>query len=77
MVLIKNVRTTSKGDWYLKAQHYTILTKVVDEAIQLHFFQLHNKLSSVQSTLKKVNSFHFICIIQYFFQIYTKKSIKT
>jgi len=32
MVLIKNVITT-KGDRYLKAQHYTILTKVVDEVI--------------------------------------------
>jgi hypothetical protein len=31
MVLIKSVTTTSKGDQYLKAQHYTILTKVVDE----------------------------------------------
>jgi len=25
MVLIKNVTTTTKGDRYLKAQHYTIL----------------------------------------------------
>jgi hypothetical protein len=31
MVLIKNVTTTSKGNQYLRAQHYTILTKVVDE----------------------------------------------
>jgi hypothetical protein len=31
MVLIKNVTTTSKGNQYLKAQHYTILTKVVDK----------------------------------------------
>jgi hypothetical protein len=31
MVLIKNVTTTSRGDQYLSAQHYTILTKVVDE----------------------------------------------
>ncbi len=30
MVLIKNV-TTSKGNQYLKAQQYTILTKVIDE----------------------------------------------
>ncbi len=30
MVLIKNVTTTIKGDQYLKAQHYTILTKVVE-----------------------------------------------
>ncbi len=35
MVLIKNV-TTSKWNWYLKAQHYTILTKVVSEATQTH-----------------------------------------
>jgi hypothetical protein len=27
----KNATTTSKGDQYLRAQHYTILTKVVDE----------------------------------------------
>jgi hypothetical protein len=33
MVLIKNVTIISKGDRYLKAQHYKILTKVVDEAI--------------------------------------------
>jgi hypothetical protein len=31
MVLIKNVTKTSKENQYLKAQHYTILTKVVDE----------------------------------------------
>jgi len=33
MVLIKNMTTTKKGDQYLRAQHYTILTKVMDEAI--------------------------------------------
>jgi hypothetical protein len=43
MVLIKNVITTTKGDRYLKAQHYTILTKVVDETTQAHLLQLHNK----------------------------------
>ncbi len=63
MVLIKNVKTITKGDQYLKAQHYTILTKVVDEATQAHFLQLHNKLSSVQSTYKEVNSYPFLCII--------------
>jgi hypothetical protein len=31
MVLIKNVTTSTKGDRYLRAQHYTILTKVMDE----------------------------------------------
>jgi hypothetical protein len=31
MVLIKNVITTTKGYQYLKAQHYTILIKVMDE----------------------------------------------
>jgi hypothetical protein len=37
MVLIKNVTITpSKGDQYLKAQHYTILTKVVNGAIRVH-----------------------------------------
>jgi hypothetical protein len=33
MILIKNV-TTTKGDRYLTTQHYTILTKVVDETTQ-------------------------------------------
>jgi hypothetical protein len=37
MVLIKNVTTTSKRDWYLKAQDYTILTKLVDETTQACF----------------------------------------
>jgi len=37
MVLIKNVITTTKGDRYLNTQHYTILTKVVDEATKVHF----------------------------------------
>ncbi len=37
MVLIKNVTTTSKGNLYLKAQHYTILTKIVDETTQIRF----------------------------------------
>ncbi len=32
MVLIKNVTTTTKENRYLKAQHYIILTKVVDES---------------------------------------------
>jgi len=36
MVLIKNVTTTTKGDRYLTAQHYTILTMVVDEVIRSH-----------------------------------------
>jgi hypothetical protein len=31
MLLTKNVTTTSKGDRYLRAQHYTILTEVVDK----------------------------------------------
>jgi hypothetical protein len=34
MVFIKNVTKTSKGDQYLGAQYYTILTKVVDNVIQ-------------------------------------------
>jgi len=53
MVLIKNVTTTSKGNRYLKAHHYTILAKVVDEAIQTCLFQFHSKLTNVQLTLKK------------------------
>jgi hypothetical protein len=46
MLLIKNVTTTSKGYRYLKAQHYRILTKVVDKTTQAHLLQLHNKLSN-------------------------------
>jgi len=63
IILIKNVTTTTKGDQYLTAQHYTILTKVVDEATQTHLLQLHNKLLSAQSTFKEVNSYPFLCII--------------
>ncbi len=76
MVLIKNVTTitTSKGDQYLRAQHYTILTKVVDKAIRAHLLQLHNKLSSVQSTFKKVNCFSFLYMIQCFFSKFTHKT---
>jgi len=47
IVLIKNVTTTSKGDQYLKAQQYIILTKVVDETTQAYLLQLHNKLNQV------------------------------
>ncbi len=69
MLLIKNVATTSKGDRYLKAQHYTILTKVVNEAIQVRLFQLHGKLSNAQPALREVSLFPIIFIIQCFFQI--------
>jgi hypothetical protein len=75
MLLIKNVTTTSKKDRYLRAQNYTILTKVVNEAIQVRLFQLHSKLSSAQPALKEVSLFPIICIIQCFFQIY-RKNIK-
>jgi hypothetical protein len=57
------VTVISKGNRYLKAQDYTILIKVVDEAIWIHFLQFHNKLSSVQPALKELNSFPFLCII--------------
>ncbi len=72
MDLIKNVTTTTKGDRYLRAQHYILLTKVMDEATQAHLLQLHNKLSNVQSTFKEEISYTFLCIIC-FFQIYTIK----
>jgi hypothetical protein len=36
MVLIKNVTTTTKGDQYSKAQHYTILIKIVDKTTRIH-----------------------------------------
>jgi hypothetical protein len=41
MVSIKNVTTTSKEDRYLRAQHYVILIKVVDEAIQVFLLKMH------------------------------------
>jgi len=34
MGIIKNVTTTTKGDRYLKAKHYTILIKIVDKTTQ-------------------------------------------
>jgi hypothetical protein len=60
MVLIKNVTTASKEDQYLRTQQHTIFTKVVDEAIQVRIFKLHNKLSIVQLALREVNSFLLI-----------------
>jgi hypothetical protein len=60
MVLIKNVATTSKGDWYLRAQQYRCLTKVIDEATPTCLFKLHNKLSTIWLALREVNSFIFI-----------------
>jgi len=36
MVLIKHVTRISKGDPYLKAQHYTTFKKVVDKTIRAH-----------------------------------------
>jgi len=55
--------TKTKGDQYLRTQYYTIITKIVDEAIKARFLQLHNKLSSAQFTFKEVNSYPFLCII--------------
>jgi hypothetical protein len=49
-----------------EAQHYIILTKVVNEAVQTHYLQLHNKLSSAQPALKEVKSFCIFCIIPCF-----------
>ncbi len=77
MLLIKNVTIISKGDWYLKKQHYTILTKVVDKATRVCLFQSHNKLSNVQPALKEVSLFPIVFIIQCFLQFYTKISNKT
>jgi hypothetical protein len=54
MVLIKNVPTTYKGDWYLKTQQYTILTNVINETIWACLLKLHNKLSITQLALKDV-----------------------
>ncbi len=60
MVLIKNVPTTSEGDWYLRTQQYTIFTKVVNEITQTCLLKLHNKLSIIQLALKDVNSYLII-----------------
>jgi hypothetical protein len=57
MVLIKNVATTSKVNHFLTTQHSTISNKVVDEGVQSHLPYLHNKLSSIRLTLRKVNLF--------------------
>jgi hypothetical protein len=70
MLLIKNMTITSTGDQHLRAQHYTILTKVVDKATQVCLLQLHNKLSS--AFRNQVSFFLILCIIQCFLQIYTK-----
>jgi hypothetical protein len=72
MVIINNVITTTKWDQYLKTQHYTILTKVMDETIWIHLLRLHNKWSSAQSTFKEVNSFPFFCIILFFSNLHIK-----
>jgi hypothetical protein len=73
MVLIKIVTKTSKGNQYLRAQHYIILTKFVDKTTQARLLQLHNKLSSAQFAFKKVNSFPFLSFTSFnvFFRIYT------
>jgi len=47
MVLIKNVITT-EGYQHLGAQHYTILTKVVDETTQTYLLQLHKYSICIQ-----------------------------
>jgi hypothetical protein len=72
ITLIKNVTTTSKGDRYWKAQHYTILTEIVDETTQACFLYLHKKLSNVQPTSKKGKFLSFPLHHSIFFQIYTK-----
>ncbi len=54
---------TNKRKLYLRAQHYTILTKVVNKTIRAHLLQFRNKLLSAQSAFKEVNSFPFFCII--------------
>jgi hypothetical protein len=77
MHLIKNVTTTTKGDQYLKAQHYIIFKKVVDEVTETCLLPLHNKLSSAQFTFKEVNSYPFLCIIEFFIKFTQKMSNRT
>jgi hypothetical protein len=69
MVLIKNVATTSKGDWFFLARHYTIFNKVVDEGVQTHLLQLHNTLSNTRPTFREVDFFFFVCIILFYFWV--------
>jgi hypothetical protein len=44
----------------LKAQQYTIFTKVVNDISQAHLFKLHNKLSIVWVTLQEILKILFI-----------------
>ncbi len=41
---------------------YIIIVKVVDEATQAHILKIHNKLSTTQHALKKVNYFLLIVV---------------
>jgi hypothetical protein len=63
MVLIKNVTTTSKGYQYLKAQHYKILTKVVDEITQT-FFLVTQQIIKCSTCIERGKSISIFCIIQ-------------
>ncbi len=63
MVLIKNVPITSKGDWYLRTQQYTIFTNIINETIWACLLKLHDKLSITRHTLNDVISYLMI----YFF----------
>jgi hypothetical protein len=57
----------------LRAQHYTILTKVVDETSWTCILQ-YDKLSSAQSIFKEVNSFPFLSFTS--FKVFQNLHIK-
>jgi hypothetical protein len=61
-----------KRDWYLKAQYYTILNKVVDESVWPHLLQLHNKFTSIWHVVKKVRQ-HVLHLCIDFFSLYQIK----
>jgi len=73
--LIKNVVTTSKGDWYLKAQQYIILIMVVNEVTWTCLFKLHIKLSIVWLTLREINTFPIISLKKMIFFSNSSKKI--
>ncbi len=70
MVLIKNV-TTTKKDWYLKAQHYTILTKVVDKGIWTLPSIVTQQIIKCSICIQRSKFLSFPLHHLSFFQIYT------
>jgi len=59
MVLVKNVTATIIGDCFLRAQPYTIFSKVIDERVRTWLLNLHTKLMSNQPLMREVQSYYF------------------